>query len=420
MSSLHHRMLNNRPDSDSEPDTSGDLASDDDGGPLVNERPLTRRRRPPVAVAAVPSRTGKTVLVTGGAGFIGSHVAEVLLSRGDRVVVVDEMNDYYDINIKRANLEALQKKHGGLVSVHEGDVCDANFIGKVFEEEKPKYVVHMAARAGVRPSIDDPFVYVHSNVEATTRLLDLARKHGNESFVFASSSSVYGGSKASLFSEDDVVDHPVSPYAATKKAKELMAYTYHHLYGLNIAGLRFFTVYGPRGRPDMAPFKFVDRVARGVELQRYGDGTSSRDYTYIDDIVDGTVRALDRPLGYQIYNLGRGDSTSLNEFIEIVEEKVGKKAIVRVLPDQPGDVPRTCADISKARRLLGYNPQTPFAEGMAKTVAWYQNEYAPMMAAREKAAEAPITRSQVLLGRPLPPADLLTKAVSMLDLSAGC
>merc|ERR1712087_434079 len=172
----------------------------------------------------------------------------------------------------------------------------------------------------------------------------------------------YGGSKNTFFSEDEIVDNPVSPYAASKKACELLAYTYHHLYKLNVTGLRFFTVYGPNGRPDMAPFKFVDRVSRGIELQQFGDGSSSRDYTYIDDIVDGVVRALDRPLGYQIYSLGNGRPTRLNDFIRLVEEHSGKKALVNVLPEQPGDVPRTCADISKARELLGYDPKTPFSE----------------------------------------------------------
>jgi NAD(P)-dependent dehydrogenase (short-subunit alcohol dehydrogenase family) len=198
----------------------------------------------------------KVVLVTGGAGFIGSHVAEALLKRGDDVVIVDEVNDFYDKRIKRANLARLQAHWGpDRLRVFEGDICDEPFISHLFELEKPKWIVHLAARAGVRPSIQDPFIYIHSNVTATTRLLELARTHGNESFVFASSSSVYGGSCAEVFKETDVVDYPVSPYAATKKACELMAFTYHHLYGLNISGLRFFTVYGPRGRPDMAPFK---------------------------------------------------------------------------------------------------------------------------------------------------------------------
>merc|ERR1711884_284357 len=194
----------------------------------------------------------------------------------------------------------------------------------VFQKERPKWVCHLAARAGVRPSIADPFVYIHSNIKGTTQLMELSHKFGVKNFVFASSSSVYGGSKNVLFSEEENVDNPVSPYAASKKACELLAYTYHHLYKLNITGLRFFTVYGPRGRPDMAPFKFIDRVSRGVEMQQFGDGSSSRDYTYITDIVDGVVRSIDRRHKYEVFNLGKGEGTSLKEFIALVQEYVGK------------------------------------------------------------------------------------------------
>jgi UDP-glucuronate 4-epimerase len=316
----------------------------------------------------------KTVLVTGGAGFIGSHVAEVLLQRGDRVVIVDEVNDYYDVSQKEANLALLSSRYTNeQLQIYRGDICDVDFITSVYEQTKPEYVCHLAARAGVRPSITDPFIYIHSNVEATTRLLELARTHGCKSFVFASSSSVYGGSDKSYFSEEDVVDFPVSPYAATKKSCELIAHTYHHLYGLNIAGLRFFTVYGPRGRPDMAPFKFIDRISSGVEIQQFGDGSSSRDYTYVDDIVDGIVRSIDTPLGYQIYNLGNGNPVKLLDFIHLVEKHCGQKAVIKQLPEQPGDVPRTCANISKARELLGYSPKVDFEEGIRRTVEWYKN-----------------------------------------------
>lgn len=318
----------------------------------------------------------KKVLVTGGAGFIGSHVADYLLARGDDVVIVDEMNDYYDTRIKESNLKLLLTKYGaGRVSVHRGDICDEAFMLDVFETTKPEWVCHMAARAGVRPSIQDPFIYIHSNIKATTHLMELSHKFGVKNFVFASSSSVYGGSKSTFFSEDEAVDNPVSPYAATKKACELLAYTYHHLYKLNVTGLRFFTVYGPRGRPDMAPFKFIDRVSRGVEIQQFGDGSSSRDYTYIDDIVDGIVRSIDRPHGYEIFNLGKGAGTSLKEFIDLVQKHVGKKAKIRVMPDQPGDVPYTCADVRKAERMLGYVSKTTFEEGIEKTAKWYQDEY---------------------------------------------
>lgn len=320
----------------------------------------------------------KKVLVTGGAGFIGSNVAEYLLSRGDDVVIVDEMNDYYDVNIKESNLRLLQDSYPeeGRLKIYRGDICDKGLMERIFSVEQPKWVCHMAARAGVRPSIKDPFVYIHSNIKGTTQLMELSNKYGIENFVFASSSSVYGGSKSTFFSEDENVDNPVSPYAASKKACELLAYTYHHLYKLNITGLRFFTVYGPRGRPDMAPFKFTDRIYRGVEMQQFGDGSSSRDYTYISDIVDGVVRSIDRPYAYQIFNLGKGDGTSLKKFIELVQKNVGKKAIIKVLPDQPGDVPYTCADVAKAKHLLGYESKITFEEGIKRTVDWYINKYA--------------------------------------------
>ncbi|KAL3925950.1 MAG: hypothetical protein SGILL_000051 [Bacillariaceae sp.] len=319
----------------------------------------------------------KKVLVTGGAGFIGSNVAEYLLSRGDDVVIIDEMNDYYDVSIKETNLRLLQEAYPeeGRLKIYKGDTCDAELMESIFKTEQPKWVCHMAARAGVRPSIQDPFVYIHSNIKATTHLMELSHKYGVENFVFASSSSVYGGSKSTYFSEEEVVDKPVSPYAASKKACELLAYTYHHLYQLNVTGLRFFTVYGPRGRPDMAPFKFIDRISRGAEMLQFGDGSSSRDYTYISDIVDGVVRSIDRPYPYQIFNLGKGDGTSLKEFIGLVEKHTGKKAIKKILPDQPGDVPYTCADVSKAEHLLGYKSKIPFEEGIRRTAQWYKATY---------------------------------------------
>jgi len=320
----------------------------------------------------------KKVLVTGGAGFIGSHVAEYLLDRGDDVVIVDEVNDYYDVKVKERNLTLLREKvidTPDRLSIYKGDICDAELMNKIFETERPEWVCHMAARAGVRPSIQDPFVYIHSNIRGTTLLMELSNKYNIKNFVFASSSSVYGGSDSTFFSEDENVDNPVSPYAASKKACELLAYTYHHLYKLNVSALRFFTVYGPRGRPDMAPFKFIDRVSRGLEIQQFGDGSSSRDYTFISDIVDGIVRAIDRPHPYEVFNLGKGSGTSLKDFIELVQKHVGKKANVKIMPDQPGDVPYTCADVGKAYKLLGYKARVPFSEGIRRTAAWYREAF---------------------------------------------
>jgi UDP-glucuronate 4-epimerase len=318
----------------------------------------------------------KKVLVTGGAGFIGSHVAQVLLQRGDDVVIVDEMNDYYDTRIKESNLKLLMDRYehdAGRIKIYRNDICDTAAMQEIFEKEQPGWVCHLAARAGVRPSIQDPFVYIHSNIKGTTQLMELSAKYGVKNFVFASSSSVYGGSTSTFFSEEEVVDNPVSPYAASKKACELMAFTYSHLYNLNVSGLRFFTVYGPRGRPDMAPFKFIDRVSRGLQIQQFGDGSSSRDYTYISDVVDGVVRSIDRPYKYEIFNLGKGSGTPLSEFIELVEKHTGKEANIRMMPDQPGDVPYTCADVGKASKLLGYSPKIKFEEGIKRTVEWYKS-----------------------------------------------
>merc|ERR1712032_1285331 len=301
--------------------------------------------------------------------------------RGDDVVIVDEMNDYYDVRIKENNLGSLREKYPDKkrLAIYHGDICDSEAMMNLFEKERPEWVCHMAARAGVRPSIQDPYVYIHSNIKGTTHLMELSHKFDVKNFVFASSSSVYGGSQSTFFSEDEVVDSPVSPYAASKKACELLAYTYHHLYQLNVSALRFFTVYGPRGRPDMAPFKFIDRVSRGLEIQQFGNGSSSRDYTYISDIVDGVVRAIDRPNKYEIFNLGKGNGTSLSEFIHLVQKHVEKKAVIRVLKDQAGDVPYTCANVNKADVLLGYNAKVPFEEGIRRTVEWYNDAYGKVL-----------------------------------------
>jgi UDP-glucuronate 4-epimerase len=269
----------------------------------------------------------------------------------------------------------------------------------------PQLIVHLAARAGVRPSIDDPFLYLHSNSEATLRIFELARKFAVPHLAVASSSSVYGGSKKECFSEKDRVDRPVSPYAATKKATEEMAYCYHHLYGISVTMLRFFTVYGPRGRPDMAPYKFLHRIINGITIDQYGDGTSERDYTYIDDIVDGVVRSLDRPLGYEVFNIGNGRPISLKAFITEVERQAGVKANINLMPMQPGDVMRTCADISHARELLGYNPSTPLEVGLGHTVRWLRE----WMASKKAAAEAGVVETET---------ETFTAAVSFEEVAA--
>jgi UDP-glucuronate 4-epimerase len=355
---------------------STDSSSDNDSSSMATMEEDQRRMSITEESELEPHIGYKKVLVTGGAGFIGSSVAEFLLERGDDVVIVDEMNDYYDVTMKESNLSRLLTKYGEKrVVVYRGDICDEDFMLGMFENERPQWICHMAARAGVRPSIQDPFVYIHSNIKGTTRLMELAHQFGVKNFVFASSSSVYGGSKSTYFSEDENVDNPVSPYAASKKACELLAYTYHHLYNLNVSALRFFTVYGPRGRPDMAPFKFIDRVSRGLEIQKFGDGTSSRDYTYISDIVDGIVRAIDRPHKYEVFNLGKGDGTSLNEFIDLVQKYTKRDAQIKQLPDQPGDVPYTCADVRKAKRKLGYKASVSFEEGIKRTVEWYNKAH---------------------------------------------
>ena len=313
------------------------------------------------------------VLVTGGAGFIGSHVVERLLERGDRVVCLDNFNDYYDPARKRRNVAPVLDHPRYRLA--EGDVRDEARVEALFREEGIEAVIHIAAMAGVRYSIRHPDLYYDVNVRGTLVLLEAARRHGVRRFLFASSSSVYAGARTVPFREEDPADRPISPYAATKRAAELLCHTYHHLDGLEVAVLRFFTVYGPRGRPDMAPYLFTERIARGEPIQMFGDGSSRRDYTYIDDIVAGVLAALDLPdLGYEIFNLGNSETVSLREFIATVEAVVGRRAIVEPLPPQPGDMPLTYADISRARRRLGYAPQVKLREGLERFWAWYRRE----------------------------------------------
>jgi UDP-glucuronate 4-epimerase len=312
----------------------------------------------------------KKVLVTGGAGFIGSHVSEALLKRGDRVVCIDNINDYYPVAYKRENLELLSKYPS--FSFVEGDISDRSLVDDLFEREGFTHLAHLAARAGVRPSIDDPYVYQQANVQGTLNLLQSAVGKGLENLVITSSSSVYGNSRAIPFREDDsATDRPISPYAATKKATEVLSHTYHSLYGLNINVVRPFTVYGPRGRPDMAPWLFIELAVNGKKIRKFGDGSTRRDYTYIDDFVRGFVSAIDRPLGFEIFNLGNSATVSLNDALDVVRSVTGRELLIEQLPMQPGDVEVTNADVSKARRLLGYDPATSFAQGMGNFYKWF-------------------------------------------------
>lgn len=323
------------------------------------------------------------VLLTGAAGFIGSWVSEALVRRGDHVVGVDNLNDFYDPAIKESNLRAVADTaaaaSGRFDPIRADIVHDVQRLRSLFEDPatRPDVVCHLAAWAGVRPSIQRPLIYQSVNLEGTLRLLELAREFSVRPFVFASSSSVYGARKEVPFRETDPVDDPISPYAATKKAGELLGYTWHHLHGLHFIGLRFFTVYGPRQRPEMAIHKFGARILDDQPIPVYGDGSSSRDYTYIEDIVEGVVASIDRATstpGYRIYNLGGSETTTLAELVEHLERALGRKAQIERLPDQPGDVPRTFADISRAEAELGYAPRTPVSEGIDRFAEWLKEQ----------------------------------------------
>ena len=312
------------------------------------------------------------VLVTGAAGFIGSHTAERLLARGDEVVGFDNFNSFYDPAIKRRNAAALAAHPG--FSMVEGDLCDEGRLDELFRGRRFDGVVHLAAWAGVRPSIQRPDIYMDANLRGTTNLLERVRRNGAPRFVFASSSSVYGGRETVPFRETDNVDRPISPYAATKKSGEVLCYAWHHLHGVPVAALRYFTVYGPRQRPEMAIHRFATLMTRGEPITIYGDGSSARDYTYIDDIVQGTVAALDRCEGYEIYNLGESHTTRLDVLVDTLAAALGVSPVIRREPDQPGDVPITFADVTKARERLGYTPSVPIEEGIARFAAWYRRE----------------------------------------------
>jgi UDP-glucuronate 4-epimerase len=310
------------------------------------------------------------VLITGGAGFIGSHVTKKLLDRGDQVVCVDEFNDYYSPKIKELNVAPFLENEN--YKLYRGSITDYEFLKDIFAKENIQRVVHAAARAGVRPSIENPFIYEDTNVKGTLNMLHLSKEFGIENFVLFSSSSVYGSAPKVPFSETDPVDNPISPYAATKKATELLGYTYHHLYKLNVNVVRPFTVYGPGGRPDMAPFLFTKWIDEGQEVKRFGDGSTRRDYTFVGDLSDGVILALDKIFGYEIFNLGNSDTVDLSTFISTVENIVGKKANIKEYPAQAGDVPITYADLTKSREMLGYNPKTKITEGMEIFIKWYQ------------------------------------------------
>ena len=309
------------------------------------------------------------VLITGAAGFIGSHLADALVARGDRVVGLDNFNDYYDPRIKDRNIEAL--KGNDAFEIVKGDTRDADLVNGLFERTRPDGVIHLAAMAGVRPSLENPNLYFDVNVNGSLNILEAVRRFGKPKLCFASSSSVYGGNKKVPFSEEDDVSYPVSPYAASKRANEIMCYTYHHLYGLDIHCHRFFTVYGPRQRPEMAIHKFVRRVYRGDPIPMFGDGFSRRDYTYVDDILDGVIKSLDRCSGYRIYNFGESNTITLKDLIAAVEKATGKTANIERHPDQPGDVPATFADVTRAKSELDYAPRVPVEEGIARFVKWY-------------------------------------------------
>ena len=316
----------------------------------------------------------KRLLITGAAGFIGSHLVDQLLSTEvEQITVIDDFNNFYDPEIKRANIQhQLSDRRYKLI---EADIRDNAALERVFDENQFDCIVHLAARAGVRPSLSQPQLYNETNINGTLNLLELARKHNLRQFVFGSSSSVYGINSKVPFSEDDDIRQPISPYAATKAAGELLCHTYSHLYGIRCVCLRFFTVYGPRQRPDLAIHKFAKLISSGKPIPVFGDGTTRRDYTYVDDIIAGVRAAIDYDTSdYEVFNLGESRTVELRELISLLEKELDSNAIIDRQPSQPGDVPQTFADIQKARRLLGYNPQTQIEEGIHRFVEWFRNE----------------------------------------------
>lgn len=313
----------------------------------------------------------KSILVTGGAGFIGSHLVDRLLAEGEwKVSVVDDLNDFYDPAVKSANVSTHEKNSN--YQLFKEDIRDKAALENVFAAERFNCIVHLAARAGVRPSLDQPLLYAETNINGTMNLLELARQHQIEHFVFGSSSSVYGINAKVPFSEEDPIRQPISPYAATKAAGELLCHTYTHLYGIHCVCLRFFTVYGPRQRPDLAIHKFARLISEGKPIPVFGDGTTRRDYTFIDDIIDGARAAIDyNQSDYEVINLGESRTVELRELISLIEKELRVTAKIDRQPLQPGDVPQTFADITKARRILGYNPKTQIEEGIRRFIKWF-------------------------------------------------
>jgi len=312
-------------------------------------------------------------LVTGGAGFIGSHVCERLLRDGHAVWALDDLNPFYEPALKKDNVREIQK----LAKPFEfivGDITNRAVLDELFASVKFDQVIHLAARAGVRPSLEEPALYQRVNVEGTVNVLEAARLNGVKKIVIASSSSVYGVNSKVPFSEGDPIFSAISPYAASKLACESLGHVYHHIYGMDVTMLRFFTVYGPRQRPDLAIHKFAKLISDGKPISVFGDGSTARDYTYIDDIVDGVISCTQKNFGYEVFNLGESQNVKLSELISLLEKSLGKKAVINRQPLQPGDVPITFADISKARANLGYNPKTKIAEGIPKFVEWFQKQ----------------------------------------------
>lgn len=322
------------------------------------------------------------LLITGGAGFIGSHLAERLLTNNDKIVIIDNFNEFYNSEIKENNIKELINKRKELrldedyLKVYRGDIRDNDLLARVFNENKIVMVIHLAAMTGVRSSIQRPKEYYDVNVYGTINLLEACKDMNVKKFIFASSSSVYGNNQKVPFVETDGVDTPISPYAASKRAGELLCHTYHHLYDVSVACLRFFTVYGPKQRPDLAIHKFTRLILSDEELPLYGNGNSQRDYTYIDDIIDGIIKSINwidtDQKQFEVFNLGRSRTVSLNMMVRTIEKVIGKKAIIKRLPPQPGDVNRTYADISKSKAVLGYNPEFDFEEGIKNFVKWYK------------------------------------------------